>query len=384
MSRQTPKESAKSEPGLVEAVLKGIKAMLGLDKKKSTDGLMLWKEGGSYRWAARYSNNVRDNDKPPEIISAASHKRFDAMLESKEAAMPQLWLWHNPSWKFGEATWHAYDDKGWAISGGKIDDNPAAQELAGLLESVKEIRVSHGMPISSIKRDEIDPTVIVEHETREISPLPFGVEANQFTGFAVLKENDTMTIPEEKKERLTKEWGVPLSLLNGLEAQNAADAQKAAQEGLETKDADPAPVTPQAAPAAAEAGKVDEPESEMPTDKGEETQPVPAGDPPPTYVTVSDFETFKREVVGQLQSLVKSIKDAQENEHDRVKELMAQTPAASQAAIIRSVIGIPDTKVDGRTQLAKSKPAESRPTDGKTGIPLIDNILAQSYKAPGG
>jgi hypothetical protein len=122
----------------------------------------------------------------------------------------------------------------------------------------------------------------------------------------------------------------------------------------------------------------------MPTDKGEETQPVPAGDPPPTYVTVSDFETFKREVVGQLQSLVKSIKDAQENEHDRVKELMAQTPAASQAAIIRSVIGIPDTKVDGRTQLAKSKPAESRPTDGKTGIPLIDNILAQSYKAPGG
>lgn len=335
--------------------------------------MTIWKEGDNYWWLARYSNKYRDQDNPPEIISSDSHRRFARMVKEGQAPLPELWLWHKKEWKVGQALSLAYDELGFAVAIGTFDADKSLIAEA-LMNSKDPVRVSHGMPITSIQRDEKDRTIIVEHETREISPLPAWAAANKLTGFVVLNldsKEDSM-IPDEIKTEWVSKLGIDPKTLESLEAANAADAAKAVSEGLESKEV-------------AETAEVAQPA----------TQEVPVAEPvtppvPEATITMEDIKSVVTEVFGSivapaleristLENGMKELKEAASAQAEAYKG----TPAASLAnALIaqfstKSAVGSDEARVDGRESLAKSKPKETAaPADHRTGIPFVDAMLA--------
>ena len=61
--------------GKAKDLAASVAARLSPEQEKAA-GLMVWKEGNRHRWLAVYSNKYRDQDIPPEILSAKAHKEF--------------------------------------------------------------------------------------------------------------------------------------------------------------------------------------------------------------------------------------------------------------------------------------------------------------------
>lgn len=341
----------KEDESWFEKLVDKVKAYLSPKPVKRFKPFSVWenKETGQWSWLAVYSNNIRDQDNPPEIIASKSHQRFVEMVDKGVAPLPELWLWHVPEWKFGKATAIAYDDKGFAVACGVIDDNQAAKELAAWLDTREDILVSHGMPSKSIRRDENDNSIIVEHETREISPLFDFAAANKFTGFAILKEVNDMAIPKAKRDEFI-ENGLPANILDTLEQQTAAASKEAETIGLERKETEPAqvetsqPVTAAVTPAPA---------------------PVPAEEKPVEAETITREEVAQaigavvKPLMEEVKELAALVKELTKTDEVKIAEKAAMTPAASlESLIVENLFG-KSTLVDGRSSLAKSKPVEA-------------------------
>jgi len=367
----------------------------------SDDDMLIWynKETNQYMWLARYSNNFRDRDNPPEIISADSHRRFVELVDKGLAPLPEAWLWHIPEWKLGQADVVAYDDTGFAIAAGHV--NKGCEQVAEWLSKQKDWKVSHGMPPHLIKRDPNDPTIIIEHETREISFLPGKAAANELTGFTVFKEAE-MAISDAKKKVLTENLNMPGHLLDQLQKINAQQEKEAEDAELERKENDEEVATEEAVTEeetstetteTSETGEQEAVETQAEqkeTEKAEEN--VEAKEQTPRYPTVEEVAdavaTILKPVVESVENLTTRMGaleskqvDEKKADDERVKELMEGTPMASLSALIAGrVIGNPDAQVDGRTSLAQGpkETKEKTPEKGQTGFPIVDNILSFS------
>jgi hypothetical protein len=361
------------------------------DAGKPVSGLLVWKEeNGDFRWIARFSNNFRDSDNPPEIISKESHLKFIERVEKGLAPYPELWIWHRPEWKIGQSDWLAYDEHkegGFALASGYFfpECKEAAEWLAGM---ETPFAVSHGMPPESLERSSEDPTIIVTHETREISPLPYEAAANKMTGFDVLdlaqEAKDNMAIPTHKRDALINQWGASPELLDRLEALNAAAATSAKEAGIETKENE----------AAAEETQTESAQAETVVEETQAEAEVPAESVPPTRQEVADavasvlapyldrIEVMGKEIVDLTAALESVRKEAGErvaNEDERVKQLLAETPQASLASMIMNrAIGDVEARVKGNETLARSKPKEAAQASahGPTAIPMINAFLS--------
>jgi len=354
------------------------------------EGLMVWKEtDGTWRWMARYSNKFRDRDRPPEIISSESHKRFVEKVDKGLAPYPELWLWHVPEYKWGKATWVGYDDAGFALALGSVDKGKeyVAEYMATL--DPKSIRVSHGMPKRTIVRDPVDSTVIIEHETAEISPLPSKAAANVLTSFSILSKEDSMAIPTNKREALI-EMGIPADVLDKLEAQNAEQAKEASESGIQSKEAQAAPIpleTPAtvvppalvpSAPVQKDADPVTPPASNAPT--AQEIADAVSGVLNERLTAIDQRFNALEAAMAKTQEDLKSLKETDEA---KIVKAAAQTPIASLSAMIArgisSSIGATETVVDGRSTLAKSKPLETLAQTERSniGIMTVENIIRE-------
>lgn len=339
-------------------------------------GILIWKEKGEekkgYRWVTRYSNNIRDRDNPPEIISEVSHQEFVKAVDAGEVDLPQLWMFHRPEWAIGQADWVAYDN-GFAIAGGYSYPGKEYDEAMETLASLppEKVRVSHGMLKESIERDEDDPTIITRHVTYEISPLPAEFAANIITGFTILDEpqkEKNMAIPEKKREAL-EGWGLSTDVISRIEEINEADSIAADDKGLDRKQVDP---TKDGEDTAAEAT--------------EETPPVTDGTI--GSMTADEllgvFEAGIAPLVERVEALESGEKAKEDETEDPLKGL---TPAASIAARLAQSTSKTveddeeddDTFVDGRSKLAKSKPKENtEAVAGPTSLPFVNKMLAES------
>jgi hypothetical protein len=324
---------------LTDAVVKALRPLFGKKKEdeptpdepktETKNSFMVYKEAdGGYRWIAIYSNKFRDRDNPPEIISEASHRRFTKMVNAGELPFPELWLWHVKGSRWGEADFVGYDDNGFAVATGTVDKGKEWVAEA-LMTNGEEMLTSHGMPPSSIKRDPQDPTIYLEHTTKEISPLLARDAANEFTGFSILgSEVKEMAFSEEERARLLRLKVDP----DRLEAETDDKAKET--EGLESK----------------EVGK---------------SEGAPEGDDYVSRDEVADLVKSVAESTNQLVKVVgdlaKRIETLEENKLTLDRKTIDETPAASLADLYKSVVGSEETKVDGRSALAKSGPAETKP-----------------------
>lgn len=291
-----------------------------------------------------------------------------------------------PEWKIGQTNFLAYDDSGFALAAGTFDKGK--EGVAEWLMSQEEIAVSHGMPVAKIKRDPADPSIIIEHETIEISPLPAFAAANKHTGFIVLdstKEAD-MAIPEAKRKTLIERWNMSPAQLEALEKMNQAERERALEEGRDSKESSLNPV-------------VSEPEAAIPAESlaveaAPQAQAEPVSEPTqdvgdyPTRTEIADaFGNILGEMRNQIDTLntivdsltkeITLIKEANERTQEALPRLASVVPAASLASLLgQSVVGRKEAVVDERVALAKQKTKEAESaSNAVTGIPFIDHML---------
>lgn len=354
---------------IIDRILKkkkkiGYKKEDELDQAKKENQMFIWKEKDYYRWFALYSNCYRDNDNPPEIISKESHKKFVEMVDNKEVPYPELWHWHLKESKYGQADWIAFDeDNGFAMASGYI--LPGHEQEAELMAS-KDLCVSHGMPASSIVRDNTDKSVIIRHITAEISDLPTWAAANQLTQFSVFTKeiDETMTIPDNKKEYLTSV---------GLSDDKIAQIENTAVRGKELAD-------------------------EQKRDSKEKTAEVtPVVEPPvtevkevvtPNYVTKEEVAQAVGDVIAGLVKSIKELSDQMTALNSKVvesdkknKESVNLTSEASLAAMIlgrtERSIGSKETLVRANSPLLKEGPVEMMTSDSGdgSGSSIVNDII---------
>ncbi len=340
-------------------------------KKEHESDLMIWKEEtGEYRWVGRYSNKFRDVDNPSQIIASKSHQRFVSMVEKGLAPYPDLMIWHMPEYKIGTADWLAWDDAGIALASGTI--TKGLENIAEWLMAQKDVSMSHGMPVKTIKYDPDDESVIVEHETRELSVLPYSAAANKLTGFILLNKEADMAISPKKKEELIKKWGATPETLDQLEALNKQTAQAAVDAGMESKEAEAPPVV--------------ETKDEA---QNTQTEDAPTEEP----ITRQEIADGIAQVMGALSAQISElsqkfdavsaeVKALKESDESKIAEKASKTPAASIGALLaQRAIGNPDARVDGRSSLAQSKPKETEAApESSTGISFLDKIIASNHK----
>jgi hypothetical protein len=212
-----------------------------VESHPESGNLLIYKgDDGRYRWIASFSNNVRDDDNPAEILTSLAQERFVYVVDKGLVPMPELWLYHLKDWLVGEADWVAIDKQGqftFNVASGTIYDYavPFVKSLAGY-----DVALSHGMYSDSIERDSSDPTLITGFISREISILPRDKAANKLTSFSSTTESkDKEMIASKKRQALEEAWPGASRLIDAIEEANSAAAEKALELQLEFKEAEP-------------------------------------------------------------------------------------------------------------------------------------------------
>jgi hypothetical protein len=312
--------------------------------------LEIWldKEVNQYRWLAIYSNNYRDNDNPPEIISEASHRSFVKGVETGVYPYPELWLWHVPGSRIGQADWLTYTDDGFAVASGYFDKDK--EHVAKELSKQQDTLVSHGMPKTFVKRDPEDETVIIQHITKEISPLPSKAAANKLTGFELLSKEESM-IPEHKVPYL-KAAGMTDEELEAVNAAISQRADAAKEEKLESK---------------------------------EETDTQETSENNTEELTLEGIAGLLKAgltpIAEQINAIDTRVKELEKSDEEKIMEKAANTPKASLDSLLAEHVGglfNKESQVDGRTTLAKSGPKEAATPQGVFFEPWLTPVVEEA------
>jgi hypothetical protein len=339
-------------------------------KKKEFEQALHMKEGGKnilftkeadgrMRFLCDYSNNYRDRDNPPEILSAAAHERFVKEVDDGEWPMPELWWWHLDGSRLGQADWLGYDkETGISLASGFVDKGMEAQAEA-IQNYPEPVGVSHGMIVPLLERDSKDKSTITRYVSREISALPARAAANPLTEFTIGKEINMALTPQKRQSLIDLHYSE--AQIKEVEERNKAKADKAQATGLESKEAE-APV-------------VEEPKAEPVEEEKEPEAEVKPVEPPITREEVAEavvkaFTEAIKPVIAEQQKQGKLLSDLQAKALEDAKKELSATPSASLGAMLFkqfSAVGNPETLIDGRSSLKKSGPKEN--TEDLKGLP---------------
>lgn len=180
-----------------------------------------------------------------------------------------------------------------------------------------------------------------------------------------------MALSQEKRNYLKEVAGLPEEAIARIEAGLASKAKAAQDAGLEFKEADVVESVvaeviaekPQAAPAA-----------ELPLTRAEVAEAI-AG-------VMEGFAAQIRALTEGMTALTATVKELKQADATKIAEAAAVTPPASLAAMIAQqfrAVGAEETRIDGRSTLAKSKPQETQPTaTGPTPFSIINEFVAMS------
>lgn len=188
---------------------------------------------GRLRWTGTVSGNFKDRDK--EVFPAEVHQEFIEYLD-KGGRMPELWVWHTPGSRFGQADF-ADVEAGFVLMSGLVDEGK--EFIAEKVASLPNQGMSHGFRFRYR-----EPGVIGFYRTHEVSVLP----------------QEHCSFPWAKIEIQKKEWSMKpekrayLESVLGKEAAEKliTDAEtlhkNLVAQGVDWKDFDPEPPAPAPAP----------------------------------------------------------------------------------------------------------------------------------------
>lgn len=185
---------------------------------------------GQYRFLTIFTNNFRDKDNPPDLIPATAHQDFLSWAD-KTGKYPELWLWHVPGSRIGQADWLDFDaESGMMMASGTIDKG--MEDVADALDKETSLEVSHGFYFEYADKETHE---IGFYRTFEISPVPQGMAANPWTSIDIIAKEAKVLTPK-KREFLVAKMGE--DRVKAIESDAAGMAKALSDAGIEQKDLD--------------------------------------------------------------------------------------------------------------------------------------------------
>jgi len=328
-------------------------------EKKEASFIVRKEADGSYRWFGWVTNKWRDLDvlahpaKGGEILTEAAHKEFIAYLDAHPDAAPELWAWHTPGTKHGQADWWDYAD-GFVVMSG-----PLTEAAGKSFENETEpLGMSHGFFAIPPWRDTANG-LINKYRTFEASHLPLARAANPWTDFETIRKEAAMFNPE-KREYLVKRLGE--EVVASLEADTKGRAALLEAIGIESKQTDDAeappapPIPPVTEPKVVADTKADQPG--IVTEDPAEAAPVvaKAEDQAQTIEAV-----LKKLDIPGLNVYLKTLTDKVEAQAATIKTLEAGVKAATQS-LDEKIATIITPQVSAVIPLWSQRPSQSAET----------------------
>ena len=242
------------------------------------------------RWYALWSNSFQDHD--DEYFAEKAIDEYVRRVDVGAVPYPELWLWHTPGTKHGQAEWVGRIGH-FAVAAGSFDDTPAGKAAqAHYAKAGGDYGMSHGFTYDPGQKSD---GVFHQFNTFEISVLPAKAAANPYTQFTEVYE---MEMDDEKRAFLARVLGS-----EELAAQliTATEDKSRAMEAMDVRYKD----FVQMAPPAVKAEGEDMPEEDMPVED------APAEDAPPEDEAkmdgMGDFVESITEDVAALANVVNTL-----------------------------------------------------------------------------
>ena len=183
------------QPNILASTIKRVKDAL----QRGNNDIIAFKVNPAARtWIGIWSNNFEDRE--GEIFTAKAIDDYIARVDMGIIPTPELWLWHTPGTRLGEAE-HVTRVGAFAVAMGTFDQTAAATKGMHTLAKTKGLGMSHGYAYSP---DHKQGRVYHQFNTFELSVLPRDKAANSYTSF---EEND-MKLEGEKKTFLEGILGI--------------------------------------------------------------------------------------------------------------------------------------------------------------------------------
>lgn len=154
---------------------------------------------GQWRWIASPTNKFEDKSK--EVLTEAAHREYVAYVDATKD-YPELWLWHTPGTRIGQADFVDYCD-GFLVTSGPFDDPVMAERVASKADG---LALSHGF--SYREKDRSLEGEFQRYRMKEITILPSHRPANRWTLLnTILMEVKEMPFKPEKRTFLVDMMG---------------------------------------------------------------------------------------------------------------------------------------------------------------------------------
>lgn len=346
---------------LIEVVVDALRGALGRDPLALKTSY--FKAIGS-RWYALWSNAFEDHD--GEFFSEKAIDEYVRRVDVGAVPYPELWLWHTPGTKHGQAEWVGRIGH-FAVAAGSFDDTPAGKAAqAHYAKAGGDYGMSHGFTYDPGQKSD---GVFHQFNTFEISVLPAKAAANPYTQFSEVFE---MEMDDEKFAFLARVLG---SEEIARQLVTATEDKSRAMEALDVRYKDFVRMDEPAVKA--EDDEEDTPETEVVPDEDTPTETTPE-----EKADVGAFIEGITEDVAALANVVNSLigklEEAQTEgaaekarRAGEVAELRAEVKALSEALDLRprSASTDPATEIE-RSALTESLKAQIEQDDYETVLGL--------------
>ena len=171
-----------------------ILSALGLKRRQQVQvsGFKVYQTDSGPRWVGWWTNNFQD--KEGELFSLKAIDDYVDRVRSGLTPYPELWAYHIPGSKHGEAQFVGRIDH-YAIAAGSFDDTTLGQRAADVYARAgKKYAMSHGF---NYPPSQLIDGVFHQFNTFELSTLPVKAAANPYTAF---EEMNKMLTEDQVKE----------------------------------------------------------------------------------------------------------------------------------------------------------------------------------------
>jgi hypothetical protein len=199
----------------LRAAVDTILSALGMKRHEPASGFKVYQTDSGPRWVGWWTNNFID--KEGEVFSLKAIDDYVDRVRAGLTPYPELWAYHIPGSKHGEAQWVGRIGH-YAVAAGSFDDDALGQRAADVYaRSGKKYAMSHGFTYPTT---ELRDGVFHQFNTFEISTLPARAAANPFTAF----EGITKMLTDEQTKELRALFGdeIATEIITNTEAKSKA------------------------------------------------------------------------------------------------------------------------------------------------------------------
>jgi hypothetical protein len=376
----------------IDAIMKELGALIGFadyaDKQPFYD--LLNKESGfktfknkkdDKTWILTWTTNSFI-DREEEIFSQKSIEDY-VERHFEDDVKGEFQFWHMPGSKYGDILWQGVSGR-FLVEAGPFDDTPIGQAFEKVFNENPDghpIVAPEGWGTSHkyyFKLEDREDGVYDWFDKEETTVLPMSAASNPHS-----PKMEVLQVEQKQVDALTH-LGIDDELVKDIvetgdeETKTLEDAGVARKEVESEEKEVVAEVSDESEEVLVETIEV---EAEIPAEKVEEEGEKEEVDEP-EFVTLEEVKegfgalaSAIKELMGKIDSIETSVKSLERTDDEKFEEKVELTPKASLKDHVESVIGKDETKVDGRTELAKDGPEEAKSAvESRTGIPLLDNI----------